>query len=388
MRVALYAGMFKQNHDGSVKTLFELVDSLLQKDNMEVGVWGFSMTPQERKGLSLYHILSIPLPLYPDYRITIPNPKLKKQLKKFNPDVIHITVPDLVGMYLIRYANKRGIPVLTSFHTDFPAYLKSYHLGFLYKTAWKFLKWFYNKTALTLAPTKEIIVKLKSKGIKHVNLWSRGIHLHRYSTAFYSEALRSSWKASNKKVILYCGRFVWYKDLETFIEVYDLFKTHGPDNVVFVLAGDGPIRDELEQRMPDAFFPGYLQGEDLSKVYASSDIFLFPSTTETFGNVVLEALASGLPVVVSNVGGCKEIARKSRAGLVARAENPQDFYQKCKHLVENQASYNKMKEKAVQYVINHSWETINNQVIEEYRYMILKNKQKLRAAAGILVSDY
>ncbi|UCH93565.1 MAG: glycosyltransferase family 1 protein [Candidatus Aminicenantes bacterium] len=387
MKVAIYAGMFKENHDGAVKTLYELVDSLLQKE-IELGVWGFSITPQQRKGLTLYNIASIPLPLYKDYRITLPNHKLKKQLKKFNPDVMHITVPDLVGMSLMRFARKKGIPVLTSYHTDFPSYLKSYGLGFFYNPSWKYFKWFYNKSRVTLAPTEEIIDKLKSKGIKHTKLWSRGIHLDRYSMAFRSQSLRSKWKARGKMVILYSGRFVWYKDLETFIEVYHLFKTRGPRDVVFVLAGDGPIREELVKRMPDAIFPGYLEGEELSRVYASSDILLFPSTTETFGNVVLEAMASGLPAVVSDVGGCKEIVRRSGAGLVAKAGDPGDFYRKCQQLVKDQNLYKGMQQKGLRFAQTRSWQTINNRVIDEYRYLIRSKEKTLRAGTGILVSDY
>jgi phosphatidylinositol alpha 1,6-mannosyltransferase len=387
MKVAIYAGMYKENSDGAVKTLYELVNSLLGA-GIEVGVWGFSITPQERKGLTLTKIISVPLPLYPDYRVTIPNPKLKRQLKKFDPDVLHITVPDLVGIFLMRFARKQGIPVLTSYHTDFPSYLKSYHLGILYNLAWKISKWFYNKSRITLAPTEEIIDKLKSKGIKHAKLWSRGIHLDRYSIDFRSPSLRAQWGAQNKKVILYSGRFVKYKDLETFIEVYNLFKERGPGNVLFVLAGDGPIRDELVRRMPDAHFPGYLEGEELSRVYASSDILLFPSTTETFGNVVLEALASGLPAVVSDVGGCKEVVGKSLAGLVAKANDPLDFYQRCRQLVEDETLYKKMQQKGLEFAQKRSWNTINSKVIGHYLLLLRSKEKEMRARAGILVSDY
>jgi phosphatidylinositol alpha 1,6-mannosyltransferase len=387
MKVAIYAGIFKENHDGAVKTLYELVDSLLS-EKIEVGVWGFSITPQQKKGLSLYSIPSLPFPLYPDYRITLPNPKLKRQFKQFNPDVIHLTVPDLVGIYLLRFARKKGIPVLTSFHTDFPSYLKSYHLGILYKPAWKFLNWFYNRSRVTLAPTEEFVEKLISKGIPHTKCWSRGIHPGQYSDAFRSPGLRRKWGVEHKKVILYSGRFVWYKDLETFVEVYRLFRSQGPREVVFILAGDGPIRDELINRMPEAIFPGYLEGKELASVYASSDLLLFPSTTETFGNVVLEALASGLPAVVSNVGGCQEIISKSGAGLVAEAGNPRDFYQKCKRLVEDQQLFEGMQQRGRAYAQKKSWKTINQLVIDEYWRLIPHQQKNLRSPAGVLVSDY
>ncbi|MCI0470189.1 MAG: glycosyltransferase family 1 protein [Candidatus Aminicenantes bacterium] len=371
MKVAIYTGTFKKNQDGATKTLYELVNSLL-KNSIDVGVWAFQITPQQREGLCLHKIPSLPLPLYPDYKISLPTPKIKRQIEAFDPDVIHITVPDIVGIFLIRYACAKGIPVLTSFHTDFPAYLKSYRLGIFYKWSWSYLRWFYNKSQVVLAPTDTIIDKLKLNQIKQVRLWSRGIERGRYNTSYRSSSLRARWGATDKRVILYAGRFVWYKDLETFIRVYEIFKKEGPHNVVFVLAGDGPIRSELECRMPDARFTGYLQGTKLSRVYASSDILLFPSTTETFGNVVLEALSSGLPAVVSDVGGCREIVEKSGGGIVAKAGDVTQFYQSCKQLVENRESHETCRLKGLDYVKKCSWTGINNSVIDEYRRLARK----------------
>ncbi len=373
MRVAIYAGMFTKDQDGATKTLYELTDSLLE-NNIEVGVWSFKTTPWKRKGLTLYTIPSLPLPIYPDYRISLPNPTLKEQIIHFNPDIIHIAVPDIAGIYLMRFARNKEIPVLTSFHTDFPSYLKSYHLSFLYKPTWWFFKWFYNTSRVVLAPTETMIRRLKTHHIHGAKLWSRGIHRDRYNTSFRSQSLREKWDAQGKKVILYCGRFVWYKDLETFIQVYERFKNEGPNNVVFVMAGDGPIKDELEQRMPNAHFTGYLHGEALSRVYASSDIFFFPSTTEAFGNVVLEALSSGLPAVVSDVGGCREIVEKANAGLVVKSGDATLFYKNCRELIENPGLYKRFRSNGLKYAKERSWEKINRRVIDEYL--------RIRTAAG------
>ncbi len=373
MKVAIYAGMFKRNQDGATKTLYELTDSLLDRQ-IEVGVWAFQVTPQKRKGLSLFTIPSIPLPIYPEYKISLPNRELKEQMKLFAPDVLHITVPDMVGISLILFAERMGIPVLTSFHTDFPSYLKSYRLNLFYHLAWKFLAWFYNRSRVVLAPTEIMIQKLKGFGIKRIKLWPRGIHRHLYNSRFRCPEIREQWGADkNTRVILYSGRFVWYKDLETFIRVYDRFKEQGPKNVRFVLAGDGPIRDELESRMPDAIFPGYLQGKYLSQVYACADLLLFPSTTETFGNVVMEALSSGIPAVVSDTGGCREIVERSGAGLVAKAGNVEQFYQHCKTLVENREVYDRCRADGLEYAKNQGWTRINDSVIDEY-YRIAREK--------------
>lgn len=375
MKVAIYAGMFKENFDGSSITLHELTHTLL-KNQIQVGVWGFSITPRQTEGLSLYTVPSLPNPFYYEYRIAIPNPKLKKRLEKFDPDLIHITVPDFVGISLMYFARKRKIPVLTSFHTDFPSYLKSYKLGFLKNSTWKALRWFYNKSQIVMVPTKEIEDKLKDKGIKNTKLWPRGVHSDKFNSSFRSQTLRSHWGARNKNVILYSGRFVWYKGLKTIIEVYNLFTKQGPRDVEFVLAGNGPIEKVLKKQMPDAHFPGYLNGIELSRVYASSDLFLFPSPTETFGNVVMEALSSGLPTVVSDRGGCKEIIMKSGAGLIARAGDPNDFYHKCVQILKDKIFYDNLRKKALEYSKTQTWDMNNSLVITEYLRLNSNKKGK------------
>jgi len=369
MRVAIYSGTFKKEQDGVSKTLYELTESLL-KEKIEVGIWSPSITPQERKGLLFFYIPSIPFPLYPDYRLAISVRRIKQQLIEFKPDMIQITVPDIVGTYFLKFATKRNIPVVTSYHTHFPSYLGYYHLRFFLKPAWKFLVWFYNKSDFVYVPTREIARILENKGVKNVRIWSRGINRERYNPKYRSDDLRRKWKSQDTKVIFYSGRFVWYKDLDVLLKVYELFKARGPANVSFVLAGDGPIKKELEKRMPDAHFTGYLYGEDLSRVYASADIFLFPSTTETFGNVVQEALSSGLPSVVSDIGGCKELIQRSDGGLVAKAKDSCAFYENCKRLIEDEDLYREMKRNGLRFTEEQQWDNINRKLIEEYKNLI------------------
>lgn len=365
MKIAIYTGVYIKNQDGATKTLYELTDSLLKKNN-EVGIWAFSVSPQKREGLSLHKVRAIPLHFYPEYQIALPFPRIKKELNSFKPDVIHIAAPDLVGIFLIKYAEKKNIPLVMSYHTDFPSYLESYKIDFLRKTVWKYFKWFYNKAKVVFVPTEEVAQDLAGKGIKNTKIWSRGIYRKIFKPKFRSRTMRIQWSAQGKKVILYSGRFVWYKDLKTFIEVYQMFKKGGPKNVVFVLLGSGPIEKELKMSMPDAIFPGYLYGKDLSKAYASADIFFFPSTTESFGNVVQEALSSGIPAVVSDIGGCKEIINNSGGGLIARAKNTDSFYHCCNRLVSEKRLYRKLRRNGLKYSKKRNWEKINDIVISEY----------------------
>ena len=181
-----------------------------------------------------------------------------------------------------------------------------------------------------------------------------------------SEELRRGWEAEGTIVVLYAGRFVLYKDIDVVVGVYERMRRTHAGKVKFVMCGDGPRRNYLENRMPDAVFPGYLTGRPLQEVYASSDVFLFPSTTETFGNVVLEAMASGLPAVVSDVGGCKEIVRESGAGAVATARDVDDTYEKLKGIVDEREKLEQLGARAVEYGKNRSWEKVNERVIQTY----------------------
>lgn len=377
MKIALYAGIFKKDQDGATKSLYELTGTLLEQ-GIELGVWGYKMTHEEDNGLSLFKVPSMPIPVYPEYRVTWPTMKLKKQILEFQPDVIHITAPDFTGLWLMKFAKEYSIPVLSSFHTDFPSYLKYYKLGFLADWSWRMLSRFYNRGRVVMAPTAEMMTQLKDHGVRQVKLWPRGIHLDKYNPSFRSLDLRREWGAQGKKVILYAGRFVWYKDLDVFCDVYDRFKQSGRDDVMFVLAGDGPIKDELKHRMPDAVFPGYLTGNDLSLSYASADLLLFPSTTEAFGNVVLEALASGIPAVVSNIGGCQEIISRSGGGRIAEAGSVESFYRQCLCLLDDRKLYSVTCCKGYDYAQEQSWQTINKNVIDEYRHIMSPVANEMR----------
>ena len=377
MKIAIYSGTYRRNQDGATRTLYELTDSLLRED-IQTGIWSYSYTEQARRGLSLFKVPSIPLVLYPDYRISLPTPRLDRDLDEFAPDIVHITVPDLMGIHFRRYARKRGIPVMCSFHTDFVSYLKSFRLGIFENQSWKYLQWLYNGTDAVLAPTEEMARILRTHGIRNVDIWSRGIHLDRFNPGFFSRELRRSWNAENRLVILYAGRFVWYKDLEIFMQVYEKFAEAGLlPRVRFVLAGDGPIRDVLEERMPEAIFPGYLSGEELSRVYASSDIFLFPSTTETFGNVIQEALASGLPALVSDKGGCQEIVAYSGAGRVCTAGDSGAFFRACRNLILNPKVKQRLRARGLDWVRSRDWDRVNASVVRTYRNLVFSTSNPL-----------
>jgi len=384
-RVAIYCGTFRENQDGATKSIYELIHTM-RKNHIDVRVWtGF---PPRSAPIPVYKVPALPLPLYSDYPFTLPARMIPRQLDDFRPNLIQISTPDLTGTAFMKYALRKGIPVSHCYHTDFPAYLKYYKLSFMTRPAWRYLRWLLNSGDLVCAPTKELMTKLQENGIHRLKIWSRGIHRDHFHPGFRSPALRASWNAPDKKIILYSGRFVGYKSLDVIVEVYRLMRKKGPFNVRFVLAGDGPTRNELQRMMPDAVFTGYLNGRALSQTYASADILLFPSTTETFGNVVQEALASGVPAVVSDEGGCKEIIQESQGGFIARAGDTEDFYRKCRQLISYEVVHRQKQHNGLAFAEQRDWDTINRDLIETYRQLVGRGKRPRRQGQPAIPGRY
>jgi len=369
MRVAIFTGTYIENKDGVARSLYELVNTL-RSEGHEVGIWTPEFTPSDDPGLSFFEIPSVPIPLYPDYRMTIYLKSIFKQLNTFKPDIIQISTPDLIALKFLKYANKAKIPIVSIYHTDFPSYLKYYKLQIFETAVWREMIRFYNKCDVVFTPTREMKEQLEGKGAHRVEVWSRGIRGDTFSPEKRSDKVREDWGASDKRVVLFSGRFVKYKDLDIVKEVYRKVSESDRHDIKFVLLGSGPMENELKKDMPDAIFPGYLTGEKLSSHYASGDIFLFPSTTETFGNVVQEAISSGLPAIVSDIGGCKEIVEDSKAGIICRAKDPDAFYVAVLRLADNKILYEELKDNGLTWSRNRTWDRINQSLIDIFKELI------------------
>ncbi len=383
IRVAVYAGMFIRDFDGATKTLFELIKSL-RDHKAEVAVWSFCRKPTRMPGVPVEKVAAVSLPFYPDYRFALPGPDLFRRIRAFKPDLIHLTVPDAVGLGLSAYAKIRGIPLLMSYHTDFISYLEERNLWYLIHIWWPILRRYYNRADSLLVPSRDSGEKLARHGIQKASIWGRGLIPGRFSPSYRSEALRREWGAEGRKIILFSGRFAWFKGLRTFVRTYDLLKKDQDISPVFVLLGRGPQEDDLRKRMPDAIFPGYLTGEALSVAYASSDLLLFPSPTETFGNVIQEAIASGLPAVVSDEGGCQEIVRGTGGGLVAEARNARSFYQACRRLLTDEAFFRRVREAGLKNIAGRDWDSVNQAILDEYARLLSRPPRRRLSAASFL----
>jgi glycosyltransferase involved in cell wall biosynthesis len=277
-----------------------------------------------------------------------------------------------------KYGHRNGIPVVSSFHTHFVSYFKFYGVGRLEAAGWKLMRSFYARCEVVYAPSHAIIRELAGHGITNTELWSRGIDLGRFSPRWRDAELRASVGADDDTpILLLVSRLVKEKDLADLVAAERILRERGVAHRL-VLVGDGPMRPELEKQLPGAHFAGHQAGEALARWYASGDVFVFPSTTETFGNVILEAHASGLPAVVVDRGGPPDLVDAGQTGLIARANDPADFAAKAEALLADPQERRRMGCRAREAAAARDWGAINGRLLESYRRVVAGH----RSAAG------
>jgi len=312
-------------------------------------------------------------PLHRDYRVSLPvGRRVARELDDFAPDLIHIASPTPLAAWAQAHGRRRGIPVVATFHTDFVAYFRYYGGRPLERVGWRWLVWFYRRCVATYAPAPNTAAELQRRGVPGVEIWSRGVDTRRFAPHHRDEALRSRLGAGpTVPLLLMVSRLVKEKDLADLAGMDRILRARGTPYRL-ALVGDGPMRAELERQMPQAHFAGKRTGDDLARWYASADIFVFPSTTETFGNVVLEALASGLPAVVVDRGGPQHVIEPGRSGLVARANDPAHLADTVERLIRDPALRRRMGEHGRAQAEKRSWEAVNQQLIASYERVIAR----------------
>ncbi|MBC8162925.1 MAG: glycosyltransferase family 1 protein [Roseiflexaceae bacterium] len=311
MRVALMTETFLPDTNGVVSTLCRLLEHL-QANGHEAMLFAPHDAPASYAGAQIIPLAGMPLPMYPDLKFTPPQFGITAQLRRFKPDLLHLAGLVALGPTGRYVADVLNLPLVGAYHTDFPAYSTHYGLGWLKSTAYSYLRWFHNRCGVNLCPSSATIADLRAHGFRRLRLWGRGVDTVRFHPGHRSEAWRRSVGAQpDERVLLYVGRLATEKRVELLVEA--LRQT---ENARLVLVGDGPARPGLEHafRGLPAHFSGFLRGDDLAAAYASADMFVFPSDTETFGQVVQEAMASGLPVVAARAGGVTDLVRDQVTG--------------------------------------------------------------------------
>jgi phosphatidylinositol alpha 1,6-mannosyltransferase len=379
MRIAYFTESLYPLVDGVSRTLARLFDTLEHR-GVEFRIFSpfvpHASVPWSRR---VREVPFVRFPLYPDYRVSYPPRGLARELDQYAPDLVHVASPTPMAVWVQRWARRRGVPVVASFHTHFVSYFRYYGVPWLEGFGWRMLRRFYARCERVYAPTRRIIAELEAHGIHDLELWSRGIDLARFGPEFRDPALRTHLGADETTpIVLMVSRLVKEKDLLDLLPMHRILHERG-NRFRLVLVGDGPLRRELEAALPEAHFAGHQVGKALARWYASADMFVFPSTTETFGNVVAEAQVSGLPTVVVDRGGPPELVTPGQTGWIARANDPTDLAEKIEDLLIDPAARQRMGEAARSAAAERDWEVINGRLLESYRQVIARAGPAARA---------
>ncbi len=367
MRLALFTDTYDPDINGVARTLKMLTDYLGRQD-VEFKIFAPRSEPQDYVTSNIHRFNSLSFFLYPECRLAFPSlVQIKNELEEFGPDLIHVATPFNIGLCGVYFAKKLDIPLVGSYHTDFDHYLKYYNFEFLSKVLWKYMQWFHRPFKRLFVPSSETLTSLEKHGFLNLEIWGRGVDCTLYHPFYDKLAVRKKYKIRRKYLLTYVGRIAPEKDIHTLLNVANSLPPPLNDQIQWLVVGDGPMREEIEQNAPsNMLFTGYLSGQDLAEVYSASDLFVFPSSTETFGNVVLEALASGTPVVAANSGGVRNILQTGVNGILCEPGNVRDFTQCIIKLLINDSKRKQLGLEGRKYALTQKWDTINENLLHQY----------------------
>ena len=286
--------------------------------------------------------------------------KLLRRWQRNRPDVLYIATEGPLGLSALRAARRLGIPVVSGFHTNFQQYSNHYGFGLLTRLLTGYLRWFHNRSRLTLVPSPSQRLELQRRGFERLELLARGVDGQLFHPARRSAALRAEWGLGEDEIaVLHVGRLAAEKNLQLLTRAFRQLQRDLPQQRLrLVLVGDGPLRTQLQAELPEALFCGVQRGEALAAHYASGDLFLFPSLSETFGNVVLEALASGLAVVAFDQAAAAQHIRHGHNGALAMPGDEVAFIESARWLLEDPESLRRVRLNARQHAGKQGWPAI------------------------------
>jgi glycosyltransferase involved in cell wall biosynthesis len=334
----------------------------------------------EYAGAEVIGTAGLPLPFYPELKFNFFRPLFLRRLIEFRPDIIHVVDPVILGATGLAAARFLNIPIVSSYHTNLAAYCGHFGFSLLTQPMWLYNRFVHNQCALTFCPSASTAAMLNKQGFEHVRIWPRGVENTLFQPGRRSDALRTSWLSGqgiseDKVILLYVGRISWEKNLRLLVQAYrkmDHTRCH------LVIVGQGPAYAEVVQDLSQVpvTFTGYLSGEELATAYASADIFAFPSYTETFGQVVLEAMASGLPVVGVQSEGVSDLVEHGHTGLLLAAElhseNEQiaGYRAYLERLIENPEERMHMSVSALSAALPHIWYEAMELLLQGYNEVV------------------
>lgn len=370
--------------DGVSKTAY-LTTRYLQATGREVLVFAPDIAPTHIGQSKVIPMPSIGVRVAPETRIALPNLLINRHLDTFQPDLIHLFSPALLSVSGMLAGRRRQIPVIANYQTDIPTYANHYGLSLFARLSRDWLRFIHNRSHLTLVPSNYTLSQLQKAGYKRLKRWGRGVNTTVFNPAHRSAEWRErllNGRDPHSLIAIYVGRLANEKRINLLLEVA---RTPG---IALTIIGDGALRDELETLFAGTgtHFMGYRFGEELAAAYASADLFMFPSPSETFGQVVQEAMASGLPAIVINQGGVVDLVEDGETGYICPPDR-EAFAAAAVQLRDNPELRAKMSHQARQYAEAHPWSTIMAQLEAYYAEAYTMNKRVLKRQRFITVRN-
>ena len=388
LRIALVTETYPPEINGVAMTLGRQVDELQRRGHQiqlirpKQGVFDVAVSNPH-----LEEVLKpgVPIPRYAGLKLGLPAKAALVKLWRFKrPDLVHIATEGPLGWSALSAAQKLRLPVSTDFHTNFHSYSRHYGAGWLRRPILAYLRKFHNKACVTLVPTNAIREELQEHGYRNLEVVARGVDTELFHPDRRDAHLRASWGVlDNTPVVLYVGRLAAEKNLPLVFSAFNAMRQEN-QRVKLVLVGDGPELPTLKTRYPDAIFCGLRRDEDLARHYASADIFLFPSLTETFGNVTTEAMASGLAVVAYNYAAAEALIRHRINGLVAAPQDSTAFVREAVSLVTDPSQIKGIGRNAFQTALSISWPEVHDRFERVLQALVEKesNHGEIELAMG------
>ena len=364
MRIAIITENFLPKLDGVTRTIDMLLQHLQWRQHPAI-VFAPEGSPPSHAGAQVIGVPGIPIPIYPELRFLFAGRAMGEDLAAFNPDIIHLADPMLLGMTGLYWGKRMGVPVVAAYHTNIADYMRDFRLGVLTGPTWRYRRFLHNQCAATLVPSPSTAEVVTRQGFHNVHLWPRGVDSALFTPEKRSAGRRELGLDDATTMILYVGRLSHEKKLTVLAEAYRALARPG---VRLVMVGNGPARDEIAAALAElpVTFTGYKEGEALARAYAAADIFAFPSTTETFGQVVQEAMSSGVPVVGCEAEGVRDLVQHGVTGLLARPHDVRDFTTALRVLLDDAPQRTQMGRAARAFAETRSWAEVMDNLLALY----------------------